>query len=57
MGAASSKICAGGDEQIFNRHKPVLDAMGDQAAYIGPVGAGTIAKLVHNCTLSLTIAD
>jgi hypothetical protein len=27
------------NEQIFNRHKPVLDAMGDQAAYIGPVGA------------------
>jgi 3-hydroxyisobutyrate dehydrogenase len=28
----------------------VLDAMGDQAAYIGSIGAGTIAKLVHNCT-------
>ena len=24
--------------------------MGDQAKYIGPIGAGTIAKLVHNCT-------
>jgi 3-hydroxyisobutyrate dehydrogenase len=43
-------IWVGGDEQIFNRHKAVLDAMGDQAAYIGPIGAGTIAKLVHNCT-------
>ena len=43
-------IWVGGDEQIFNRHNPVLDAMGDQAAYIGPIGAGTIAKLVHNCT-------
>ena len=43
-------IWVGGDEQIFNRHKPVLDAMGDQAAYIGPIGAGSIAKLVHNCT-------
>ncbi len=30
--------------------RAVLDAMGDQAAYIGPIGAGTIAKLVHNCT-------
>jgi hypothetical protein len=39
----------GGDEQIFNRHKSVLDAMGDQAAHIGPSGAGTIAKFVHNC--------
>ena len=51
-GAASGKmaIWVGGDEQQFNRHKSVLDAMGDQAAYIGPIGAGSIAKLVHNCT-------
>jgi len=51
-GAASGMmaIWVGGDEQIFNRHKLVLDAMGDQAAYIGPIGAGSIAKLVHNCT-------
>ena len=51
-GAASGKmaIWVGGDEQQFNRHKRVLDAMGDQARYIGPIGAGTIAKLVHNCT-------
>jgi 3-hydroxyisobutyrate dehydrogenase len=28
----------------------VLDAMGDRAAYIGPIGAGTIARLEHNCT-------
>jgi 3-hydroxyisobutyrate dehydrogenase len=44
-GAASGKmaIWVGGDEQIFNRHKPVLDPTGDQAAYIGPIG-------VHNCT-------
>ena len=51
-GAASGKmaIWVGGDEQQFNRHKSVLDAMGDRAAYIGPIGAGSIAKLVHNCT-------
>jgi 3-hydroxyisobutyrate dehydrogenase len=51
-GAASGKmaIFVGGDEQQFNRHAAVLGAMGDQARYIGPIGAGTIAKLVHNCT-------
>lgn len=51
-GAASGKmaIWVGGDEQQFNRLAGVLAAMGDQAAYIGPSGAGTIAKLVHNCT-------
>ena len=51
-GAASGKmaIWIGGDEQQYNRYAGVLGAMGDQAAYIGPSGAGTIAKLVHNCT-------
>src|SRR5690348_5489611 len=50
-GAASGKLAlwVGGDEQIFNRHKKVLDAIGDQARYIGPIGAGSVAKLVHNC--------
>jgi 3-hydroxyisobutyrate dehydrogenase len=41
----------------------VLDAMGDKAAYIGPVGSATVAKLVHNmsgyavvCALAETFA-
>ena len=61
-GAASGRmaIWVGGDEQIFNRHKNVLDVMGDQARYIGPIGAGSIAKLVHNCTsavLNVALAE
>jgi 3-hydroxyisobutyrate dehydrogenase len=41
-------IWVGGDEELFKRHKEVLDAFGDQARYIGPIGAGSVAKLVHN---------
>jgi 3-hydroxyisobutyrate dehydrogenase-like beta-hydroxyacid dehydrogenase len=50
-GAASGKmaIWVGGDEDVFNEVKPLLDAMGDQVKYIGPIGAGSVAKLVHNC--------
>ena len=50
-GAQTRKLAlwVGGDEKIFQRFKPVLDAIGDQARYIGPIGAGSIAKLVHNC--------
>jgi 3-hydroxyisobutyrate dehydrogenase-like beta-hydroxyacid dehydrogenase len=50
-GAQSGKLAlwVGGDEAIFDRYKSQLDAMGDQAAYIGAIGAGSIAKLVHNC--------
>jgi 3-hydroxyisobutyrate dehydrogenase len=27
----------------------VLDAIGDKAYYVGPIGSGAVAKLVHNC--------
>ena len=51
-GAASGKLAiwVGGEQAVFDKYKVLLDAMGDQARYIGPIGAGTIAKLVHNCT-------
>ena len=50
-GANSGKLAiwVGGDEAVFNEHKHVLDAMGDQVKYIGAIGAGSVAKLVHNC--------
>ena len=41
-------IWVGGDKAAYEKHKPVLDAMGDRAAYIGPIGTATVAKLVHN---------
>src|SRR5215204_6043725 len=49
-GAHSGKmaIWVGGDEQVFQRYRPVLDAAGDQVSYIGPIGAASVAKLVHN---------
>jgi 3-hydroxyisobutyrate dehydrogenase len=50
-GAKSGKLAlwVSGDRAAFDRHKTVLDAIGDQAMYVGPIGAGTVAKLVHNC--------
>ena len=50
-GARTGKLAlwVGGDEAIFNKHRPVLEAIGDQPAYVGPIGAGLVAKLVHNC--------
>jgi 3-hydroxyisobutyrate dehydrogenase len=51
VGAQSGKLAlwASGDQAAFDQYKKVLDAVGDQAIYIGPAGAGTVAKLVHNC--------
>jgi 3-hydroxyisobutyrate dehydrogenase len=50
-GARTGRLAlwVGGDAEVFRRHKPVLDAIGDQAIHVGPVGAGSVAKLVHNC--------
>jgi 3-hydroxyisobutyrate dehydrogenase len=50
-GARSGKLAiwVGGDEAVFRRYKPVLDSMGDQVIRVGPIGAGSVAKLVHNC--------
>ncbi len=42
-------IWVGGDELIYERYKHVLDSIGDKAYYVGPIGSGSIAKLVHNC--------
>lgn len=49
-GAETGKLAiwVGGDKAVFQQHKKVLDAIGDQAAYIGPIGTATVAKLVHN---------
>jgi len=51
VGAKSGQLAlyVGGDKAAYDKHKAVLDSIGDQAMYIGPSGAGTVAKLVHNC--------
>ena len=50
-GARSGKLAiwVGGDPDVYDRVKPTLDSMGDQPYYVGPIGAGSVAKLVHNC--------
>jgi 3-hydroxyisobutyrate dehydrogenase len=65
VGAASGKLAiwVGGEESAFKAYQAVLAAMGDKAAYIGPIGSATVAKLVHNmsgyalvCALAETFA-
>jgi 3-hydroxyisobutyrate dehydrogenase len=49
-GAETGKLAiwVGGDESVFNKYLPVIKAIGDQPLYVGPIGAGTVAKLAHN---------
>jgi 3-hydroxyisobutyrate dehydrogenase len=50
-GAEGGKLAiwVGGEQQVFERYVLLLKAIGDQPLYIGPIGAGTVAKLAHNC--------
>jgi 3-hydroxyisobutyrate dehydrogenase len=49
-GAASRNLAVmvGGEREVFDRIKPLLDAFGDKVFYAGEIGAGSVAKLVHN---------
>jgi 3-hydroxyisobutyrate dehydrogenase-like beta-hydroxyacid dehydrogenase len=50
-GARTGRLAlwVGGDEAIFAQYKAVLLDIGDEPYYVGPIGAGSVAKLVHNC--------
>lgn len=53
-------LWVGGDRKVFERYRPVLAAIGDQPYYVGPIGAGSVAKLVHNCagyTIQAALAE
>jgi 3-hydroxyisobutyrate dehydrogenase len=50
-GAQTGKLAiwVGGERSLYERYEPTLRAIGDQPLYVGPIGAGTVAKLAHNC--------
>ncbi len=49
-GARSGQLAlyVGGERRLFDEHKALLDSIGDRVMYIGAVGAGNTAKIVHN---------
>jgi 3-hydroxyisobutyrate dehydrogenase len=50
-GAATRKLAIwlGGDAEVYARFEPVLLDFSDQPVLVGDIGAGSVAKLVHNC--------
>jgi 3-hydroxyisobutyrate dehydrogenase len=48
-------IMVGGDREAYDCIKPVLDAMGDKVVYCGPIGSGSVCKIVNNL-ISLGVA-
>lgn len=47
---------AGGDEDVFESCKPVLQAMGASVVRVGGSGAGSVAKLVNNLIVGAEFA-
>ena len=49
-GAATRNLAVmvGGEREIYDRIKLLLDAFGDKVFYAGSIGAGSVSKLVHN---------
>src|SRR5258708_23831391 len=55
-------IMVGGDKEVFNQARPVLEAMGkkENIFYVGQSGAGEIVKIVNNVlfgTIAASIAE
>lgn len=53
--AGSLAIWVGGDKSTYDRCLPLLRAMGDKTMHIGPVGTGTVVKLVHNLAANIIL--
>ncbi|SFB36319.1 3-hydroxyisobutyrate dehydrogenase [Lentibacillus halodurans] len=50
-------IMCGGNEEVFNKIKPMLDKMGTQVLYMGENGCGQLTKVINNCALNICVAS
>ncbi len=57
VGAAAGtlSIMIGGEESVFERVRPLLSCIGKTLVYVGPSGAGQIAKAANQLALVVTI--
>lgn len=52
--AATMSIMVGGDAAAFARVRPILDCLGKKIFHLGPVGAGTTAKICNQILTGVT---
>jgi 3-hydroxyisobutyrate dehydrogenase len=53
--AGTLTVMWGGDESVFERVRPVIEAFGKKIVHAGPVGAGDALKAVNNALLAVHI--
>ena len=49
-------IMAGGDAEVFERVRPMLEKMGSSVTLVGEVGSGNVTKLANQVIVALNIA-
>lgn len=52
--AGTLSIMVGGDEEIFQRCRHLLEIVGKNIYYLGPAGSGNVIKLVNNLLVGIT---
>lgn len=53
--AGTLSIMAGGDEEDFERAKPIFEAMGKTIVHCGPIGAGQTVKACNQIVVAIVI--
>jgi 3-hydroxyisobutyrate dehydrogenase len=46
--AATLAVMVGGDQEVFRRVKPALDAIGSHVVFCGGIGSGSVCKICNN---------
>jgi 3-hydroxyisobutyrate dehydrogenase len=54
--AATLTVMVGGDRGAFERALPLLHAVGKKIVYAGPVGAGSVVKLLNQLLVGINLA-
>ena len=52
---ATLAIMAGGDRQVFDRVRPILEVLGRSVTHCGPVGTGQVTKLCNQILVSINL--
>lgn len=49
-------VMVGGEKELFDEFKPLLDTMAGSVVYVGAIGSGNIAKLANQMIVAINIA-
>lgn len=53
---ATLSFMCGGEQEVFDEVKPILEKMGASVVFVGPVGSGNMTKLANQIIVAVNIA-